>query len=71
MTTSSARRTTSPRGALIQQTERFRLTSRPAALAFNRSLPCRGLVTKFHDEGATAVATFTLLPRPGVAAQLL
>jgi hypothetical protein len=52
-------------GALIQQTERFRLTSRRAALDFNRSLPCRGLVTKFHDEGATAVATFTLLPRPG------
>jgi hypothetical protein len=53
------------RGALIQQTERFRLTSRRAALDFNRSLPCRGLVTKVHDEGATAVATFTLLPRPG------
>ncbi len=54
------------RGALIQQTERFRLTSRRAALDFNRSLPCRGLVTRVHDEGvATAVATFTLLPRPG------
>jgi hypothetical protein len=54
------------RGALIQQTERFRLTSRRAALAFNRSLPCRGRVTKVHDEGETAVATFTLQPRPGV-----
>ena len=53
------------RGALIQQTERFRLTSRRAALAFNRSLPCRGRVTKVRDEGETAVATFTLQPRPG------
>ncbi len=53
-------------GALIQQTERFRLPSRRAALDFNRSLPCRGRVTKVHEEGATAVATFTLQPRPGV-----
>ncbi len=52
-------------GALIEQTERFRLRSRRAALAFNRSLPCRGRVTKVRDEGETAVATFTLDPAPG------
>jgi hypothetical protein len=55
-------------GALIEQTERFRLRSRRAAVAFNRSLPCRGRVTKVRDEGETAVATFTLDPRAGVPA---
>jgi hypothetical protein len=54
------------RGALIQQSRTFRLRTRRAALAFNLSLPCRGKVTRVRDEGESAVAAFSLSPRPGV-----
>ena len=54
------------RGALIEQTRTFRLRTRRAALAFNLSLPCRGKVTRVRDDGDSAVAAFSLSPRPGV-----
>ncbi|HEU0024308.1 MAG TPA: hypothetical protein VFQ12_06745 [Thermoleophilaceae bacterium] len=56
------------RGALIEQSRTFRLPDRRAALAFNRSLPCRGRVIRVEDRGDSAVASFTLSPRPGVPA---
>lgn len=51
-------------GALVQQVGVFHLRSRAAAIAFNRSLPCKGRVTKVEDEGRTTVATFSLSPGP-------
>jgi limonene-1,2-epoxide hydrolase len=50
--------------ALVQQVGVFHLHTRSAAIAFNRSLPCKGRVTKVEDEGRTTVATFALRPGP-------
>jgi limonene-1,2-epoxide hydrolase len=50
--------------ALVQQQTIYRLHTRSEAIAFNRSLPCRGRVTKTVDEGRTTVATFSLRPGP-------
>ena len=52
-------------GAVIKQSERFRLEDKADAEAFNRSLPCRSRVTRVEDEGEASVATFRLRPRPG------
>jgi limonene-1,2-epoxide hydrolase len=43
----------------------FRINSREAALAFNRSLPCGARLVKAEDEGALTTATFRLTERPG------
>jgi hypothetical protein len=53
--------------ALVQQIGVFHLHTRAAAIAFNRSLPCKGKVTKTNDEGRTTVATFSLSPGPFAA----
>ena len=51
--------------ALIDQGEPFRLPNRAAAVAFNRSLPCKGEVTAIEDEGSTTLASFRLSTGPG------
>jgi hypothetical protein len=51
--------------AIVQQTERFRLPGRAAAIAFNRGLPCRADVTDVDDEGHTILAAFRLRAGPG------
>ena len=38
----------------------MRLRDRAAAIAFNRSLPCRADLTDVDDEGATTLAAFRL-----------
>lgn len=47
-------------GALVQQTRGFRLSSHAAAVAFNRSLPCRASVTSIVREGRASLASFSL-----------
>jgi hypothetical protein len=42
-----------------------RLPDRAAAIAFNRSLPCRGKLTSVEDEGETSLATFALVAGSG------
>jgi hypothetical protein len=54
-------------GAIVQQAEVFRLPDHRAALAFNRSLPCKADLTKVKDEGRTTLGTFKL--RVGPAGQ--
>jgi hypothetical protein len=51
-------------GALVQQVEVFRLRDHKAAVAFNRSLPCRAKLTKVKDEGRTTIGTFKLRVGP-------
>ena len=46
--------------AIVEQTEEVRLADREAAVAFNRSLPCKADVTDVEDEGDTIVAAFRL-----------
>jgi hypothetical protein len=53
------------RGAVVEQTREFRLTSREEAVVFNQSLPCRGDVAATKDEGRTTLATFRLRRGPG------
>jgi hypothetical protein len=53
------------RGAIVDQGRPVRLPDRAAAIAFNRSLPCRGKLTTVEDEGATSLATFTLVAGSG------
>lgn len=52
-------------GAIVEQTAAVRLPDRAAAIAFNRSLPCRADVTEIDDEGDTILATFRLREGPG------
>lgn len=52
-------------GAVVEQLEEKRLANRDAAVAFNRSLPCRADVTDVKDEGETYVAAFKLRDGPG------
>jgi SnoaL-like protein len=47
-------------GAIVQQAEVFSLPDRDAALAFNRSLPCKADITDIKDKGATTLAAFKL-----------
>ena len=44
----------------MEQQEEVRLPNRAAAIAFNRSLPCRADVTDVKRRGATVVAAFRL-----------
>lgn len=53
------------RGAIVEQGRSYRLPDRGAAVAFNRSLPCRAEVTDVDREGATLVAAFRLRAGPG------
>jgi len=46
--------------AIVEQTQEIRLADREAAVAFNRSLPCKADVTDVEDEGDTVVAAFRL-----------
>ena len=46
--------------AIVEQTEEVRLPDRDAAVAFNRSLPCKADVTDVEDEGDTVLAAFRL-----------
>lgn len=47
-------------GAIVEQLEEVRLPDRAAAIAFNRSLPCRAEVTDVEEEGDSFVAAFRL-----------
>ena len=51
--------------AIVEQTEEVRLPDRDAAVAFNRSLPCKADVTDIEDEGDTILAAFRLRRGPG------
>ncbi len=53
------------RDAIVEQGQRIRLPDRSAAVAFNKSLPCRATVTDVKDEGRTIVAAFKLRPGSG------
>lgn len=46
--------------AIVEQSQVIRLRNRVAAIAFNRSLPCRADVTDVNDEGRTVLAAFHL-----------
>jgi hypothetical protein len=48
------------KGAIVEQAREFRLPDRSAAIAFNRSLPCRADLTDVEDEGDTSLAAFRL-----------
>ena len=52
-------------GAIVEQAEEIRLPDREAAVAFNRSLPCKADVTDIEDEGDTTLAAFRLRRGPG------
>ena len=54
-------------GAIVEQIDEIRLRDRRAAVAFNRSLPCRAEVTDVDDEGRTTLVAFRLLPGRGGA----
>ena len=51
-------------GAIVEQVDEVRLPDRDAAIAFNRSLPCKADVTDVDDEGDTIVAAFRLRGGP-------
>ena len=46
--------------AIVEQAEEVRLPDRDAAVAFNRSLPCKADVTDVENEGDTVLAAFRL-----------
>jgi len=50
--------------AIVEQAEEVRLPDRDAAVAFNRSLPCKADVTDLEDEGETVLAAFRLRGGP-------
>jgi hypothetical protein len=52
-------------GAIVEQQRELRLSDQKAAIAFNRSLPCRARVTDVEDDGATVLAAFNLRDGPG------
>jgi hypothetical protein len=47
-------------GAVVEQGREVVLVNRAAAIAFNRSLPCRAEVTDIEDKGEFTLASFTL-----------
>lgn len=47
-------------GAIVEQVTESRLPDREAAIAFNKSLPCRAEVTDVKEEGDSFVAAFEL-----------
>lgn len=47
-------------GAVVEQVEEMRLDDRQAAVAFNKSLPCKADVTDVKDEGDTYLVAFRL-----------
>ena len=51
-------------GAIVEQDEEFRLPDRSAAIAFNRSLPCRAELTGVEDDGERTLGTFRLRDGP-------
>ncbi len=51
--------------AVVEQGEERRLPDRDAAVAFNRSLPCKADLTDVKDEGETVLAAFRLRDGPG------
>jgi len=51
-------------GAVVEQAGEVRLRDRDAAVAFNRSLPCKADVTDVEDEGDTVLAAFRLRGGP-------
>lgn len=53
------------RGAIVDQGRPIALPDRAAAIAFNRSLPCRGHLTSVKDEGKTSLGTFALVSGSG------
>jgi hypothetical protein len=53
------------KGAVVEQTDEFRLRTREDAEEFNRSLPCRADLTDTKDEGGTTLAAFRLRTGPG------
>ena len=53
------------RGAVVDQGTPISLPNHRAAVAFNRSLPCRSTVTEVREEGRTTVAAFKLRVGPG------
>jgi hypothetical protein len=55
-------------GAIVQQVQTLRLPDHIAAVAFNRSLPCRAKVTAIAREaGGSLLASFRLYPGAGGA----
>jgi len=46
--------------AIVEQNQEIRLADREAAVAFNRSLPCKADVTDVEDEGDTVLVAFRL-----------
>ncbi len=50
--------------AIVEQAGELRLRGRDAAIAFNRSLPCKADVTDVEDEGDTVLAAFRLRGGP-------
>jgi hypothetical protein len=50
--------------AIVEQSGEARLPDRDAAIAFNRSLPCKAEVTDVEDEGDTVLAAFRLRGGP-------
>lgn len=55
------------RDAIVEQGQPIRLPDRSAAVAFNKSLPCRAVVTDVEDKGKSIVAAFRLRPGPSGA----
>jgi len=53
------------RNAVVEQVDRIRLRDRSAAVAFNKSLPCRADVTDVKTDGKAIVAAFRLRPGRG------
>jgi hypothetical protein len=53
------------RGAVVQQTVPVRLGTRKSAIAFNKSLPCRGKVTEVRAEAKSVLFTVRLFDGPG------
>lgn len=55
------------RNAVVVQAGPIKLTDHSAAVAFNKSLPCKSVVTDVKDEGKTVLAAFRLVKGNGSA----
>lgn len=55
------------RGAIVVQAGPVKLPDRSAAIVFNKSLPCKSVVTEVKDEGKTIIAAFRLIRGKGPA----
>jgi hypothetical protein len=53
------------RGAIVDQGQPVSLPDRAAAIAFNRSLPCKGRLSSVKDEGRTSLGVFHLVKGSG------